>query len=160
MKIKLNVFQNRDLNIVLTSQLLSQISLWVGLIGNLQFLQQNVDSSFMQAIFLVSSSVASVFISPYAGKIIDQFHATSVFKWVGLLRIISVCAMLIALLVNSVWWLLVYGILVGISASFFEPSVQTVIPRVTSKDKLVTVNAINLNIVTSARIFGTMLGEY
>lgn len=156
--IKILLFRNRDLNIILISQLLFQLSLWMGLIGNLQFLQQNVSSHLLQAIFLVSGSVASVFISPLAGKLIDQLEATKILKLVGFLRIVAVCAMFIALFMNSIWWLLVYGVLVGISASFFEPSIQTIIPRITAKEKLVNVNAINLNIVTLARIFGTTLG--
>ncbi|PIE93641.1 MFS transporter [Bacillus fungorum] len=149
---------NKNLLIILASQLLFQLGLWIGIIGNLEFLQKNVSSHLLQSMFLVMGSVSSVFIAPYAGRLIDEISQKYILVTVGCMRIISVSAMFIALFTDSVWWMLLYSIGVGCSAAFFEPTVQAILPKISSPDGLIKVNALNLNMVTLARIFGASIG--
>ncbi|WP_102691570.1 MFS transporter [Rummeliibacillus pycnus] len=155
---KKELFRNKNLVIILISQLIFQLALWIGLIGNLQFLQKNVDSHLLQAIFLVVGSLFSVLIGPYAGRIIDGVAKKKILFLVGIMRMISVSFMFIALATDSVWWMLAYSIGVSCSASFFEPALQATIAQVTDEKHLVTANSLNLNIVTLSRIFGATLG--
>ncbi|WP_340084316.1 MFS transporter [Siminovitchia sp. FSL H7-0308] len=158
MNFKTNIFKNRNLVIVLTSQLLFQLALWIGLIGNLQFLQRNVESHLLQSIFLVAGSVCSVLIGPYAGRLIDGVAKKQILLTVGIMRIMSVGFMFIALMTESVWWMLAYSIGVSCSASFFEPALQAIIVEITEEKDLLIANSLNLNIVTLSRIFGATMG--
>ncbi|MBM7715300.1 MFS family permease [Bacillus thermophilus] len=158
MKFKKTILNNSNLVIVLTSQLLFQLALWIGLIGNLQFLQKNVESHLLQSIFLVAGSVFSVIIGPYAGRLIDGVAKKHILLTVGILRMISVGFMFIALMTESVWWMLAYSIGVSCSASFFEPALQAIIVEITEEKELIIANSLNLNIVTLSRIFGATMG--
>ncbi|KGR74193.1 MFS transporter [Ureibacillus sinduriensis] len=158
MKFEKELLKNKNLVIVLTSQLLFQLALWIGLIGNLHFLQKNVESHLLQSIFLVSGSVFSVLIAPYAGRLIDGVAKKNILLTVGILRMISVGFMFIALATDSVWWMLAYSIGVSCSASFFEPALQAIIVEITEEKDLIIANSLNLNIVTLSRIFGATIG--
>lgn len=151
------IIQNKNLMIILISQLVFQLGIWFGTIGNLQFLQIHVESSFLQAFFLVIGGVIGVLIGPYAGRYIDSTSKTKVLQLVGLMRIVSVVCMLLAIYLDSIWLMLAYSIGIGCSASFFNPAIQSIIPKITQEDELITVNAININIVTLSRIFGAVL---
>lgn len=112
------LFRNKNLSIVLFSQLVFQLGIWFGTIGNLRFLQLHLTSSFFQAFFLVIGGVIGVLIGPYAGRYIDSTSKTKVLQLVGIMRIISVICMLLAIYTDSLWWMLMYSIGIGCSASF------------------------------------------
>ena len=151
------ILKNKNLSIVLGSQLVFQMGIWFGTIGNLQFLQQHIESHTLQAFFLVIGGIVGVMIGPYAGRYIDVTSKVKVLRLVGLMRITSVIAMLIAIYTGSIYWMVVYSIGIGCSASFFNPTIQTILPSIVDKDDLITVNAININIITLSRIFGAVL---
>ncbi len=157
-EIRKTILNNKNLVIILISQLIFQLALWIGLIGNLHFLQKNVDSHLLQSVLLVAGSVFSVLIGPYAGRLIDGVAKKRILLAVGILRMISVGFMFIALITDSVWWMLAYSIGVSSSASFFEPALQAIIVEITEKKELIIANSLNLNIVTLSRIIGASLG--
>ncbi|PGD79594.1 MFS transporter [Bacillus wiedmannii] len=125
--------------------------------GNLQFLQIHIKSHVLQAFFLVIGGVLGVIIGPYAGRYIDSTSKLKVLQLVGLMRIASVLSMLVAIYTGSIYWMVIYSIGIGCSASFFNPTIQTILPTLVKEDDLITVNAININIITLSRIFGAVL---
>lgn len=151
------LLKNKNLSIILASQLVFQLGIWFGTIGNLQFLQNRVESHFLQAFFLVVGGIIGVIIGPYAGSYIDVKPKVKVLKMVGVMRIVSVLAMLIAIYTGSIYWMVLYSIGIGCSASFFNPTLQTILPSIVNKDDLIMVNALNINIITLSRIFGAVL---
>jgi len=151
------ILRNKNLSIVLGSQLVFQLGIWFGTIGNLQFLQTHIESHFFQAFFLVMGGIIGVIIGPYAGRYIDVTLKVKVLRLVGVMRIISVIAMLIAIYTGSIYWMMIYSIVIGCSASFFIPTIQTILPLIVDKEDLITVNSININIITLSRIFGAVL---
>ena len=151
------ILQNKNLSIVLGSQLVFQLGIWFGTIGNLQFLQKHVESHVFQAFFLVIGGIIGVIIGPYAGRYIDVTPKVKLLRLVGVMRIVSVIAMLIAIYTGSIYWMMIYSIGIGCSASFFNPTIQTILPSIVDKEDLITVNAINVNIITLSRIFGAVL---
>jgi len=58
------ILRNKNLSIVLGSQLVFQLGIWFGTIGNLQLLQTHVESHFFQAFFLVIGGIIGVIIGP------------------------------------------------------------------------------------------------
>lgn len=152
-----SIIHNKNLCIVLGSQLVFQLGIWFGTIGNLQFLQIHIKSHVFQAFFLVIGGVLGVIIGPYAGRYIDSTSKLKVLQLVGLMRIASVLSMLVAIYTGSIYWMVIYSIGIGCSASFFNPTIQTILPTLVKEDDLITVNAININIITLSRIFGAVL---
>lgn len=151
------IIHNKNLCIVLGSQLVFQLGIWFGTIGNLQFLQIHIKSHVLQAFFLVIGGVLGVIIGPYAGRYIDSTSKLKVLQLVGLMRIASVLSMLVAIYTGSIYWMVIYSIGIGCSASFFNPTIQTILPTLVKENDLITVNAININIITLSRIFGAVL---
>ncbi|MEK5310880.1 MFS transporter [Bacillus sp. FSL R5-0439] len=152
------MWKNKNILILLCGQLVSELGIWFGLIGNLEFLQRNVSSHFLQAILLVVGGIVGVLVGPYAGKMIDIIKKKKLLIVASLGRILAVTFMFIALFTGSVWWMLAYSICIGSAASLYTPTIQSVIPLVVHEKELTKVNVLNFNITTFARIFGTMLG--
>ncbi|PAK41348.1 MFS transporter, partial [Priestia megaterium] len=103
------ILKNKNLSIVLGSQLVFQMGIWFGTIGNLQFLQNHIESHTLQAFFLVIGGIVGVMIGPYAGRYIDATSKVKVLRLVGLMRITSVIAMLFAIYTGSIYWMVVYS---------------------------------------------------
>ena len=152
------MWKNKNILILLSGQLVSELGIWFGLIGNLEFLQRNVSSHFLQAVFLIVGGIVGVLIGPYAGKMIDNIKKKKLLIVASLGRILAVSFMFIAIFTGSVWWMLAYSVFIGSAASLYTPTLQSVIPLVVPERELSKANVLNFNITTVARIFGTMLG--
>lgn len=149
---------NRNFLIIIAGVAISSIGLWVGIIGNLEFLQRNVESSFLQALILLAGFVVGVFLAPMAGRLIDRSQKKKVLVITSFTRCMAVLFMFVAIWQNSVAWMVVYTLTIGITVTFANPAMQTVIPMIVPKKQLLTANGIHMNIFTAARIIGTALG--
>jgi MFS transporter, DHA3 family, macrolide efflux protein len=152
------MWKNRNFLILMLGVAISATGMWVGIIGNLEFLQQNIESSFLQALILLAGFIVGVFLAPWAGRVIDNNPKKNVLLISWTVRISAVLFMFVAISYNSVWWMLVYTFLMGISGAFINPTIQTLIPMVVKKDQLIAANGVNINIFTAARIVGTAIG--
>ncbi len=136
----------------------SSMGLWVGIIGNLEFLQKNVESSFLQALIILAGFLVGIFLAPMAGRVIDRSNKRNILIYAGFARCIAILFMYLAIATNSVWWMLIYTFVIGISGTFSNPAMQTMIPLIVKKDQLLAANSVHVNIFTGARIVGTALG--
>ncbi|OZM56216.1 hypothetical protein CIB95_12375 [Lottiidibacillus patelloidae] len=152
------MWKNNNFIILMLGVAISATGMWVGIIGNLEFLQQNIESSFIQALIILAGFIVGVFLAPWAGRIIDSKPKKNVLLVSWAVRISAVIFMFLAIEYNSIWWMLVYTFLMGISGAFINPTIQTLIPMVVNKEELIAANGVNINIFTGARIVGTALG--
>lgn len=136
----------------------SSTGLWVGIIGNLEFLQKNVESSFLQALIILSGFLVGIFLAPMAGRVIDRSVKRNILIYAGIARVVAILFMYLAIATNSVWWMLIYTFVIGISGTFANPAMQTMLPLIVKKDQLLGANSVHVNIFTGARIIGTALG--
>lgn len=148
------MLRNRNFLILILGVFVAEMGIWFGLIGNLDFLQGTIDSSFLQAIILLSGVLVGVLLAPVAGRVIDQFQKKKILTYCGVLRIIAVGFMFIALELNSVWWMIGYNLLIGVSAAFYFPTLQSLIPIIVENKYLLNANAMQTNANTIARIVG------
>ncbi|MBG9794268.1 macrolide transporter [Paenibacillus dendritiformis] len=151
------MWTNRNVWIVLCGEFVAGLGLWTSIIANLEFMQHQVPSDFMKSIILFIGLLAGVLIGPYAGKVIDSSRKKLVLIYAGLGRMIGVCFMFIALATDSVLWMVVFNITLQISAAFYFPALQSVIPRIVADKDLLTLNGVHMNASTIARIIGTVL---
>jgi MFS transporter, DHA3 family, macrolide efflux protein len=149
------MWKNKNVWIILTGEFIAGLGLWLGVIGNLEFMQEKVPSDFLKSLLLATGLLAGIAVGPYAGKITDQMSKKTVMLGSGLLRAVSVIFMLIAIATGSVWWMIVFFVLIQISAAFYFPALQAAIPLVAADKDLLQLNGVHMNVSTLSRIIGT-----
>ncbi|PPA70703.1 MFS transporter [Jeotgalibacillus proteolyticus] len=151
------MLRNRNVWILLIGEFIAGVGLWLGIIGNLEFMQEKVPSDFIKAVILASGLLAGVALGPLAGKITDQLKKKTVMLASGFVRSISVLFMLVAIETGSVWWMVVFLVFIQISAAFYFPALQAAIPLVVKEQQLLQLNGIHMNVSTLSRVLGTAI---
>ncbi len=141
----------------MTGEFISNMGLWLGVIGNLEFLSNLVPSDFYKSLILLLGMFAGLLFGPMAGRIIDTRSKKKVMVYSSLLRIISVLFMFVAIYTSSVIWMSVYMIVIGIAAAFYQPAIQATLPLVVKDYQLMSINGLHMNVSTIARILGTAM---
>lgn len=149
------MWKNKNVWILLTGEFIAGLGLWLGIIGNLEFMQEKVPSDFVKSIILAGGLLAGIAVGPWAGRITDQISKKTVMLASGFARAVSVIFMLIAIQTGSVWWMVIFLVFLQISAAFYFPALQAAIPLVVEEKDLLQLNGIHMNVSTLSRILGT-----
>ncbi|MBV7506168.1 MFS transporter [Bacillus sp. sid0103] len=149
------MLRNKNVWILLTGEFIAGLGLWLGIIGNLEFMQAKLPSDFLKSLLLAAGLLAGIAFGPYAGRLTDQVSKKTVMLLAGFVRAISVIFMLIAIATGSIWWMLVFLVLLQISAAFYFPALQAALPLIVAEKDLLQLNGINMNVSTLSRIIGT-----
>jgi MFS transporter, DHA3 family, macrolide efflux protein len=149
------MWKNKNVWILLTGEFIAGLGLWLGIIGNLEFMQEKIPSDFLKSLLLAAGLLAGIAAGPLAGRLTDQHSKKAVMLISGFVRVLSVFFMLIAIQTGSVWWMLVFLVLLQISAAFYFPALQAAIPLVVDEKDLLQLNGIHMNVSTLSRIIGT-----
>lgn len=151
------MWKNRNVWILLSGEFIAGIGMWMGIIGNLEFLQHHVPSDFLKSLILFTGLLAGVIVAPLAGRIIDSTSKKQVLIYSGIGRMISVLFMFLAIEFQSVWWMVGFMIAIQLSAAFYFPALQALVPRVVNEKDLLQMNGAHMNAMTISRIIGTAL---
>ncbi|MBZ5752838.1 MULTISPECIES: MFS transporter [Metabacillus] len=149
------MWKNKNVWILLAGEFVAGLGLWIGIIGNLEFMQDKIPSDFLKSLILAVGLLAGLAVGPLAGKITDQVSKKTVMLVAGFVRIISVGFMLLAIETGSVWWMIIFLVVTQISASFFFPALQAAIPLVVKEKDLLQLNGAYMNVSSLSRIMGT-----
>ncbi|WP_338754836.1 MFS transporter [Bacillus sp. FJAT-52991] len=149
------MWKNKNVWILLCGEFIVGLGLWLGIIGNLEFMQEKVPSDFLKSIILAIGLLAGIIVGPLAGKLTDQSNKKMVMLVSGFIRTASVIFMLIAIKTGSVWWMIAFLIFIQISAAFYFPALQAAIPLVVEEKDLLRMNGVYMNVSTLSRILGT-----
>lgn len=152
------MWKNKNVWVVLTGEFIAGVGLWLGILGNLEFMQKHIPSDFMKSVIMIIGLLAGVLVGPMAGKCIDQYSKKKVLLFAGLGRVVSVIFMFFAIHYESISFMILFMIAIQISAAFYFPALQSVIPLIVQEHELLQMNGIHMNIATIARIIGTSLG--
>ncbi|MGG3467607.1 MFS transporter [Neobacillus pocheonensis] len=151
------MWKNRNIWILLTGEFIAGLGLWLGVIGNLEFMQAKLPSDFLKSLLLAGGLLAGIAVGPYAGRLTDQSSKKKVMLIAGFVRAVSVVFMLIAIATGSIWWMVVFLVLLQISAAFYFPALQAALPLVVADKDLLRLNGVHMNVSTLSRIIGTAL---
>ncbi|WP_061809750.1 MFS transporter [Rossellomorea vietnamensis] len=151
------MWKNKNVWILLIGEFIAGLGLWLGIIGNLEFMQEKVPSDFLKSVLLASGLLAGLAVGPLAGKITDQANKKTVMLVSGFTRALSVVFMLSAIYTGSVLWMVVFLVSIQISAAFYFPALQAAIPMVVKESELLQMNGVHMNVATLSRILGTAL---
>jgi MFS transporter, DHA3 family, macrolide efflux protein len=152
------MWRNRNVWLIMAGEAVAGLGMWVGIIGNLEFLQHTVPSDTLKSLIILCNTYVGLFLGPYAGKLIDSSSKKTIVNLSGLLRIISVLFMFGAIATGNVWWMVIYLLLLGTSATFFFPAWQAIIPMVVPGEQLLKVNSLYMTVSTLTRVLGTAFG--
>jgi MFS family permease len=152
------MWRNRNVWILLTGEFIAGLGLWLGIIGNLDFLQEKLPSDFLKSLLLAAGLLAGIAVGPYAGRLTDQMNKKTVMLMSGFVRAISVIFMLLAIHTGSIWWMVLFLVLLQISAAFYFPALQAALPLIVADKDLLQLNGVHMNISTLSRIIGTAVG--
>ncbi|WP_273127857.1 MFS transporter [Bacillus weihaiensis] len=146
---------NKNIWILLIGEFIAGFGLWLGIIGDLEFMQDKIPSDFLKSLILVAGIFAGILCGPLAGKLTDQYSKKTILLYSGAARLISVSFMFLAIYTGSVWWMVVFLISINMTAAFYFPALQAAIPLVVDKKDLLQLNGLHTNISTLSRILGT-----
>lgn len=149
------MWKNKNVWILLIGDFIAGLGLWLGIIGNLEFMQEKVPSDFLKASILAVGLLAGVAFGPLAGRITDQTSKKKVMLIAGFARTVGVIFMLIAIQTGSIWWMIIFLILIQVSAAFYFPALQAAIPLVVDEKDLLQLNGIYMNVSSLSRVLGT-----
>ncbi|WP_147534636.1 MFS transporter [Bacillus marasmi] len=151
------MLKDKNVWIILSGEFIAGIGLWLGIIGNLEFLQEKIPSDFLKSLLLATGLLAGIAVGPLAGKLTDRYSKKKIMLIAGFIRVVSVLFMFIALSTGSIWWMIGFLILIQISAAFYFPALQAAIPLIVAEKDLLKLNGIHMNVSTLSRIAGTAL---
>jgi MFS family permease len=151
------MWKNRNVWIILMGEFIAGLGLWIGIIGNLEFMQQYVPSDFHKSLILFTGLLAGVMVGPLAGRLIDSISKKKVLLYAGFGRMLSVCFMFLAIQYGEILWMVLFMIALQLSAAFYFPALQSVIPLVVKDKQLLQMNGIHMNVSTIARVLGTAI---
>ncbi|MFL6555870.1 MAG: MFS transporter [Bacillus sp. (in: firmicutes)] len=149
------MLRNKNVWILLTGEFIAGLGLWLGVIGNLEFMQEKLPSDFLKSLLLAAGLLAGIAVGPYAGRLTDLVSKKTVMLLAGFVRAVSVIFMLIAIATGSIWWMLVFLVLLQISAAFYFPALQAALPLIVPEKDLLQLNGVHMNVSTLSRIIGT-----
>ncbi|MDZ5710722.1 MFS transporter [Jeotgalibacillus haloalkalitolerans] len=149
------MIKNKNIWILLVGEFIAGFGLWLGIIGDLAFMQDKIPSDFHKSLILATGILAGIALGPLAGKAVDQMKKKTIMLYAGVGRLISTGFMLIAIETGSIVWMIAFLISINIAAAFYFPALQAAIPLVTEESELVKVNGLHMNISTLSRIAGT-----
>ncbi|MBD8068022.1 MFS transporter [Bacillus sp. PS06] len=149
------MWKNRNVWIILMGEFIAGLGLWIGIIGNLEFMQQYVPSDFHKSLILFTGLLAGVLVGPLAGRVIDSKNKKKVLLYSGFGRMLSVSFMFLAIHQGEIIWMVLFMIALQLSAAFYFPALQSVIPLVVKDKQLLQMNGLHMNVSTVARVLGT-----
>lgn len=121
---------------------------------------QKTGSTAIMGSLMATSTLPRILISPFAGVLVDRSNRKWLLVSMDAVRGLFVVVVAIAAYLNllQVWMVFVAGIIIGLGAAFFNPTVSSSIPDIVPTDKLIKANSAFSMITTGSGIVGNALG--
>ena len=117
-------------------------------------------STALMGTLMAVSMLPRLIISPFAGVWVDRADRKKIIVWMDFIRGLMVVLIAIAAFMNliQIWMVFVAGIILGICAAFFNPSVSSVIPDIVPSSKVMKANSAFNMIYSGTNILGNPIG--
>lgn len=119
-------------------------------------------STALMWIFMAITVLPKVFISPFAGTFIDRHDRKKVLIITDAISGITILFIGIATLTGfiKIWMAVIVSIIVGICGCFFNPTINSTIPDIVPKSKLIKANSAFSLISTGNEMIGNTFGGF
>ncbi len=117
-------------------------------------------STAMMGTLMAASTIPRVLLAPFAGVVVDRTNR----KWliVGMDAIRGVAVGLVAIAAMTgraeVWMVFAAGVITGLCAAFFNPSIGSIIPDIVHRERIVQANSFFSMIRAGSGILGNSIG--
>ena len=117
-------------------------------------------STAMMGTLMAASTIPRVLLAPFAGVVVDRTNR----KWliVGMDAIRGVAVGLVAIAAMTgraeVWVVFAAGVITGLCAAFFNPSIGSIIPDIVHRERIVQANSFFSMIRAGSGILGNSIG--
>lgn len=121
---------------------------------------QETGSTTIMGSIMALVTIPRIILGPFAGVIVDRCDRKKLIILGDLIRGIGMLMIAILALNGSlkIWMVMLMGIVLGICSSFFNPSIQSVLPEIVPSDKLIKANSSYQMATTGADIVGQSIG--
>ncbi len=115
-------------------------------------------STAIMGTLMAASTIPRVLISPFSGVIVDRIDRKQMIIWTDLIRGILVTIIGIGAYRGflEIWMVFFTGVILRLCGAFFGPSVQSAIPDIVPKSKLVPANSLFQIIHSSTQLIGNV----
>ncbi len=119
-------------------------------------------STALMATLMASSLIPQLIVFPFSGVVVDRVNRKWMIVSMDLIRGFAVLLIAIAAFMGilKIWMVFTVGIILGVCLAFFNPSVQSSLPDIVPRSKLVKANAAFSMIGASSKIIGDSLGGF
>lgn len=119
-------------------------------------------STSLMGLLMAATVLPEVFISPFAGAFIDRHDRKKILVITDAISGLAIVLIGIAAMtgVLKIWMILLVGIIVGICGCFFNPTIDSSIPDIVPKSKLLKANSTFSLMTTGNDIAGYAFGSF
>jgi DHA3 family macrolide efflux protein-like MFS transporter len=117
-------------------------------------------STGLMGALMAASTLPRILVSPVAGVVVDRFDRRALMIWMDTVRGAAVVAVAVAAFAGflQVWMVFVVGVILGVCGAFFSPGVNSIIPDITARDKIVQANSVFGMLQPAGNIVGNAAG--
>ncbi|MGH4120590.1 MFS transporter [Clostridium sp.] len=117
-------------------------------------------STGLMGILMAASALPRILIAPFAGVMVDRCNRRNMLVLMDLIRGIAITTVGVAALLGfvQIWMVFAAGVILGVCAAFFNPTVGSAIPDIVPRDKLIQANSALNMVGTGVSIFANPLG--
>lgn len=151
---------NRNFRRLWLGQIVSQLGDWLDYVALLTLLLQLTGSGTAVATMLVARFLPTFFIGPLAGVVVDRLDRRRIMVIADLLRAVLVLGLLFVGTPERIWLCYIIVALVVSVTAFFEPARTASIPNLTTREELITANALGAVTWSTALAVGSALGGF
>ncbi|MFZ5353602.1 MAG: MFS transporter [Bacillota bacterium] len=117
-------------------------------------------STGLMGTLMAASTLPRVLISPFAGVVVDRSDRKKIIVWMDIIRGVFITFVGVAALLGfiQVWMVFAAGVIMGICAAFFNPSIGSVVPDIVPSSKLMQANSYFGMIRSGTNLVGNPIG--
>lgn len=119
-------------------------------------------STALMGVLMAITVFPRIIISPFAGTFVDRHDRRKILIVTDIIRGITILFIGISAITGStkVWMIIMVGIIVGVCGCFFNPAINSSIPDIVPKSKLLNANSILSSISTGNDMVGNAFGGF
>jgi MFS family permease len=151
--------RNPNFRLYFIGQLISTSGTWTQNVAQGYLVFQLTKSEWWVGVIACAVGLPMLFISPYAGVIVEHFPRRKVLMVTQIIQMILAFILTALVLTNAIqiWHIVGLALILGITTAFDAPARQTFISDLVGRDLLPSGIALNSVIVNGSRVFGPTL---
>ena len=153
----LSVLTHRDFALLWLGEGLASLGIMTLRITLVNLIYEQTGSASGVSLLILTHTLAVIFVTPFAGVLVDRFDRKKWLIGIGGLRALIAC---VFVWTRAPWAIYFAHLALVTSSMLYTPAMSAAIPDVVEKDKLLDANALLLTMSTVTMIVGPLLGGY